>query len=36
MHWTAVFLAGYATCFVEIWRLCDQAPVAPEDYSGDL
>jgi hypothetical protein len=31
MHWTAVLLAAYAAGFLEIWRLCDAAPVAPED-----
>ncbi len=36
MHWTAVLLAAYAACFLEIWRLCDEAPIAPEDHPGGL
>lgn len=34
MHWAAVVLAAYAVGFVEFWRLCEAAPVAP-DEGGD-
>jgi hypothetical protein len=31
MHWGAVVLAAYAASFLEFVRLCDEAPLAPED-----
>jgi hypothetical protein len=36
MHWAAVFLTAYAAGFLEIWRLCDQAPSAPEDSDVEI
>ncbi|GJD35352.1 hypothetical protein QO012_003682 [Methylobacterium aerolatum] len=36
MHWTAVLLAGYAAAVLELKRLCDDAPSAPDDVPDAL
>lgn len=35
MHWAAVVLTAYAAGFLEIWRMCEDAPSAPDDPEGD-
>jgi hypothetical protein len=32
MHWLAVCLTAYAAMILEVWQLCDNAPLAPEDF----
>jgi hypothetical protein len=36
MHWTAVLLVAYAAGIVELKRVCDGAPTAPDDASDAI
>lgn len=36
MHWTAVLLAAYAAGILEMWRLCEEAPAAPDDAPSEV
>lgn len=36
MHWTAVLLAAYVAGILEMWRLCEEAPAAPDDAPSEV